>query len=161
MEGAPVLVGELLGRYYPSPTFAWEAALSYRHSSYEAFRGTSGEAYATTQAPFLLGARRVLGPARPIRVLIGGGLQASPTRLSATSYLYSYSHGTGGYVYESDSRTTLVVGIYLGLDTEVRLGSSFRLLSGIRYVFNPISPAFVNDPSHYYLRLFLGGGTRL
>ena len=151
-------VGEVVGRYFPSPTAPVEVAASYRSFTYENLRGRSGEEYTLTQKPLLLGIRGVLGPNRFIRVLVGGGLHVSPSRLSYSSYVYSYSPSAGGYVTKTGSLSKVVVGGYLGLDTEMRLGQSARLLSGIRYVFNPISPPFSTEESQSYLRLFVGGG---
>ncbi|MHB8800903.1 MAG: hypothetical protein ACYDBY_20875 [Thermoanaerobaculia bacterium] len=160
MEGERTFVGEVLARWDLSPSTVLEAAVSHRKATYERSGGASGEAYTLTQEPLLLGARQVLNPGRPVRLLLGAGLHASQTRLSYRSYVHYYP-GPDGSSTQSGSTSKIVVGAYAGLDAEIRLGPSMCLLSGLRYVYNPVSIPVRTSSSPNYFRLFVGGGARL
>jgi hypothetical protein len=159
MEGDQSLVGELLGRYSLSPATALEAALSHREVEYVRYGGRSGEDYTLAQTPFLLGVRHALNPTAPFRLLVGCGLHATYTRLSHHSYV-TYG-GPNGHFSKSGSDTKIVVGGYVGLDAEIRTSTSLRVLSGIRFIYNPVAIPFSTSGSPTYFRLFLGGGAHL
>lgn len=159
MDGEQTLVGELSGRYSLSHNTALEAVLSHRSVEYVRLGGRSGEDYTLTQTPLLLGVRHVLNPTDPFRLLVGCGLHATYTRLSHHSYVIY--PGPNGYVSQSGSDTKIVVGGYAGLDAEIRTRSSLRVLSGVRYIFNPVAIPSSTSGSSSYLRLFLGGGAYL
>ena len=160
MEGERTIVGEVLARWDLSPFTVLEVAVSHREATYERNSGASGASYTLTQEPLFLGARQVLNPRRPVRLLLGAGLHASRARLSYSSYVH-YTPGPGGSSTESGSTSKIVVGAYAGLDAEVRLGPSMCLLTGLRYVYNPVSIPIRTSSSPSYFRLFLGGGARL